>query len=113
MGEVQTALKELKFEGPINRQVVLTGGGAELKGIADYAQQVLGRSVRVGRPRGLTGLPEAHAGPGFVTLAGLAFFAANDPIDLRGLVPQQQQQVYRPKGLRALKRLFQTVKANY
>ncbi len=46
-------------------------------------------------------------------LAGLAFFAANDPIDLRGLVPQQQQQVYRPKGLRALKRLFQTVKANY
>ncbi|MBV8238527.1 MAG: cell division protein FtsA [Sphingomonas sp.] len=113
MGEVQTALKELKFEGPINRQVVLTGGGAELKGIADYAQQVLGRSVRVGRPRGLTGLPEAHAGPGFATLAGLAFFAANDPIDLRGLVPQQAQQVYRPKGLRALKRLFQTVKANY
>ena len=57
VGEVQAALKELKFEGPINRQVVLTGGGAELKGIADYAQQVLGRSVRVGRPRGLTGLP--------------------------------------------------------
>ncbi|MBN8849183.1 MULTISPECIES: cell division protein FtsA [unclassified Sphingomonas] len=113
VGEVQAALKELKFEGPINRQVVLTGGGAELKGIADYAQQALGRSVRIGRPRGLTGLPEAHAGPGFAALAGLAFFAANDPIDLRGLVPQQQQQVYRPKGLRALKRLFQTVKANY
>ncbi len=112
VGEIQTALKELKFEGPVGRQVVLTGGGAELKGIADYAQQVLGRSVRVGRPRGLTGLPDAHGGPGFATLAGLAFFAASDPVDLRGLVPTQQM-VVRQKGLGALRRLFQAAKANY
>lgn len=112
VGEIQQALKELKFEGPVGRQVVMTGGGAELKGIADYAQQLLGRSVRVGRPRGLTGLPDAHGGPGFATLAGLAFFAAADPVDLRGLVPQQQL-VVRQKGLGALKRLFQAAKANY
>jgi cell division protein FtsA len=112
VSEVQKALKELKFEGPVGRQVVLTGGGAELKGIADYTQQVLGRSVRVGRPRGLTGLPEAHGGPGFATLAGLAFFAASDPVDLRGLVPQQQM-VVRQKGMTALRRLFQAAKANY
>ncbi len=110
--EIQIALKELKFEGPVGRQVVLTGGGAELKGVADFAQQVLGRSVRVGRPRGLTGLPDAHGGPGFATLAGLAFFAASDPVDLRGLVPTQQM-VVRQKGLGALKRLFQAAKANY
>ena len=112
IGEIQTALKELKFEGPVGRQVVMTGGGAELKGIADYAQQVLGRSVRVGRPRGLTGLPDAHGGPGFTTLAGLAFFAAADPVDLRGLVPQQQL-VVRQRGLGALRRLFHAAKANY
>ncbi|QNE31823.1 cell division protein FtsA [Sphingomonas sp. NBWT7] len=112
VSEIQAALKELKFDGPVGRQVVLTGGGAELKGIADYTQQVLGRSVRVGRPRGLTGLPEAHGGPGFATLAGLAFFAASDPVDLRGLVPQQQM-VVRQKGLGALRRLFQAAKANY
>jgi cell division protein FtsA len=29
----------------------LTGGGAELKNIADYMQGVLGRAVRVGRPK--------------------------------------------------------------
>ena len=29
--------------------MVLTGGGAELKNIADYMQGVLGRAVRVGR----------------------------------------------------------------
>lgn len=110
--EVQVALTELKFEGPVGRQVVLTGGGAELKGIADYAQQVLGRSVRIGRPRGLVGLPEAHAGPGFATLAGLAFFAANDPIDLRGLAPQPQT-VHRPRGFKALRRLLDAARANY
>jgi cell division protein FtsA len=90
MGEIETALKTLGFSGPVGRQVVLTGGGAELKGIADYAQGVLGRAVRVGRPRGLIGLPDAHAGPAFATLAGLAQFAASDPIDLRapGPVPQ-------------------------
>src|SRR3546814_8875873 len=55
MGEIGKALKELGFIGPVGRQVVLTGGGAELKGIADYAQSALDRAVRIGRPRGLTG----------------------------------------------------------
>src|SRR5512139_2263521 len=83
-GEIATALKELGFSGPFGRQVVLTGGGSELKGIADYAQGVLGRAVRVGRPR-MAGLPEAHSGPAFSTLAGLAQFAASDELDLRQL----------------------------
>jgi len=82
-GEIAKALKELGFSGPFGRQVVLTGGGSELKGIADYAQGVLGRAVRVGRPS-LPGLPEAHSGPAFTTLAGLALFAASDELDLGG-----------------------------
>lgn len=81
-GEIAAALKELGFAGPFGRQVVLTGGGSELKGIADYAQGVLGRAVRVGRPK-MPGLPEAHGGPAFSTLAGLAQFAASDELDLR------------------------------
>ncbi len=81
-GEIANALKELGFSGPFGRQVVLTGGASELKGIADYAQGVLGRAVRVGRPK-LPGLPEAHSGPAFSTLAGLAQFAASDELDLR------------------------------
>lgn len=82
-GEIAQALNTLGFSGPVGRQVVLTGGGAELKGVADYAQGLLGRSVRVGRPRGLSGLPDAHSGPAFATLGGLVQFAASDPIDLR------------------------------
>ena len=66
--EIEAALKGLGFTGPVGRQVVLTGGGAELKNIADYMQGVLGRAVRVGRPKQLTGLPDAHSGPAFSTL---------------------------------------------
>lgn len=112
MGEIRKALSDLGFEGPVGRQVVLTGGGAELKGIADYAQQALGRAVRVGRPRRLTALPEAHSGPAFATLAGLAHYAASDQVDLRS-VAVAQQAVVRPTGTAMLRRLVQAFRANY
>ena len=112
MAEIRKALAALKFEGPVGRPVVLTGGGAELKGVADYAQAALGRSVRVGRPRGLTGLPEAHSGPAFATLAGLAFYAASDPVDLRALGPVTTA-VHRPKGAGLVRKLIQAARANY
>jgi cell division protein FtsA len=32
----------------------------------------------------MPGLPDAHSGPAFSTLAGLAQFAASDELDLRG-----------------------------
>ncbi|MFX8160636.1 cell division protein FtsA, partial [Acinetobacter baumannii] len=83
MAEIRKALSDLGFDGPVGRQVVLTGGGAELKGVADYAQAALGRAVRIGRPRRLTALPDAHSGPAFATLAGLAQYAALNPVDLR------------------------------
>ena len=83
--EVERALKELGFSGPVGRQVVLTGGGAELKNIADYMQGVLGRAVRVGRPKTMTGLPEAHSGPAFSTLVGLAMLAGAGAGDIRDL----------------------------
>ncbi|MES2338114.1 MAG: cell division protein FtsA [Pseudomonadota bacterium] len=112
MAEVQKELKRLNFDDPVGRQLVLTGGGAELRGIADYAQQALGRAVRIGRPRGLSALPDAHSGPAFATLAGLAAFAASDPVDLRALEPDQQM-VVRPKGMAIFGRLMSAFKANY
>jgi cell division protein FtsA len=83
--EVESALKALGFTGPVGRQVVLTGGGAELKNIADYMQGVLGRAVRIGRPKQITGLPDAHSGPAFATLVGLAMLAAAGTGDIRDI----------------------------
>lgn len=51
--------------------VVLTGGGAELKGIADYAKQALNLSARVGRPAGFGGVAEQVASPSYATSIGL------------------------------------------
>ena len=109
-GRIDVALKSLGFSGPVGRQVVLTGGGAELKNIADYMQGVLGRAVRVGRPRTITGLPEAHSGPAFSTLVGLAMLAGSASGDIRDIA----------QGLRAQKaatgfvgRMFAALKQGY
>jgi cell division protein FtsA len=83
VGEIGRGLKELGFAGPSGHQIVLTGGGAELKGIAEHMQVALGRSVRIGRPSGISGIPEAHGGPAFATLAGLVLHAASGHFDIQ------------------------------
>lgn len=112
MKDVATALEEMGFHGPVARQVVLTGGGAELKGIADYAQTALGRAVRVGRPKGLAALPEAHSGPAFSTLAGIALYVASNPADLRAMAPSTQV-VHRAGRSAWVQRLITAFRANY
>jgi cell division protein FtsA len=82
LAEVGERLDDMGFKGPRGRQVVLTGGGAELKSIADFAQGLLGRQCRVGRPKGLLGLPEAQSGSAFATLAGLVLYGAEPRDDL-------------------------------
>jgi len=108
VGEIGKALKALGFSGR-NGQVVLTGGGAELAGIADYAQGALGRPVRIGRPPALRGLPEAHGVPGFSTLAGLVLYAAADPVDVRSIGSRYQPTV-RLAGFALAQRVFQALK---
>jgi len=93
-GEVDRALKELGFTGPAGRQVVLTGGGAELRGIADFAQGALARNVRIGRPRGLAGLPEAQSTAAFATLAGLILHGSTPRLDLARMpVPRARGKI--------------------
>ncbi|MET0364763.1 MAG: cell division protein FtsA [Sphingobium sp.] len=115
MKDVGAALDEMGFQGPVARQVVLTGGGAELKGIADYAQTALGRAVRVGRPKGLSALPEAHSGPAFSTLAGIALYVASNPVDLRAIAPATQvvHRVGEAAWLGWFRRLMAAFRANY
>ncbi|MBU7579574.1 MAG: cell division protein FtsA [Porphyrobacter sp.] len=113
-GEVGKALKAMGFAGPRAGQVVLTGGGAELAGMADFMQGALGQPVRLGRPPQLAGMPEAHHAPGFATLAGLCLYAADDPVDIRA-VGTGRAGVYkaftRQAGVMALvQRLFRALK---
>jgi cell division protein FtsA len=90
--------------------VVLTGGGAELKNVADYMQGVLGRAVRVGRPRQITGLPDAHSGPAFSTLVGLALLAASGRGDIRDIAAPVIRQ---SQGKGMIGRLMSALRTNY
>ncbi len=107
--EISKALKSLGFTGQRGQQVVFTGGGAELVGLADYAQAALGKPVRIGRAPQLVGLPEAHAKPGFATLAGIVLYAAADPVDIRSVGPSYQPLV-RYGGLGLVSRVFRAAK---
>ncbi|MEL6709216.1 MAG: cell division protein FtsA [Pseudomonadota bacterium] len=94
------ALKEHGFTGLGAGQVVLSGGGAELGGLAEFMQGALGTPVRLGRTAPLKGLPEAHSTPGFATLAGLCLYAAEDPADITSYTPRLQT-VMSPKRHRS------------
>jgi cell division protein FtsA len=41
--------------------------------------------VRVGRPKSITGLPDAHSGPAFSTLVGLVLLASSGSGDIRDI----------------------------
>jgi cell division protein FtsA len=56
-------------------RVVLTGGASQLNGAREMAARVLGRTVRLGRPPALRGLPDSASGPGFATAVGLIAWA--------------------------------------
>ena len=56
--------------------IVLTGGGAALRGLADIVQQVSELPVRVAAPLGTMGMDEALRGPEHATVVGLLRWGA-------------------------------------
>ncbi len=67
-------MKDAGVFGEPSRQIVLTGAGAELSGLADLVSRMFGRAVRIGRPLGVHGLSEWGGGPGFSVAAGLLVY---------------------------------------
>lgn len=112
MEEVNKALKALGFTGTKGQLVVLTGGGAELTGIADFAQAALGKPVRIGKTPEIRGLAEAHARPGFATLAGLVLYAAADPVDIRS-VGTAVQTTHTYNGLGLVSGILRAIRAYF
>ena len=79
---VKARLEDSGADAVSGRRVVLTGGGAQLPGIRELAQQVLDKQVRIGRPTRVSGLPEAAGGPAFATAAGLLIQATRQHTEL-------------------------------
>jgi len=56
------------------RRIVLTGGAAQLTGLAELVGNILGPQVRIGRPLGISKLPEATRGAPFAVATGLLVY---------------------------------------
>jgi len=69
--QITAELKKVGRVAKLPGGVVLVGGGAELRGIADYAKQALSLSARVGKPTGLGGVGEEVANPSYAVAVGL------------------------------------------
>jgi cell division protein FtsA len=71
---VRDRLAASLFAAEPRGRVVLTGGASQLTGLPELAAQVLGRPVRVGRPLGISGLPEEAKGPAFAVATGMLVY---------------------------------------
>jgi cell division protein FtsA len=78
MEMVSLEVKRAGFEDMISAGIVLTGGGANLKGIVDLGEQVTGLPVRTGRPKGLHGLADSLGDPAYATSVGVLLWAIRE-----------------------------------
>jgi len=71
---VRDRLAASPFAAEPSARAILTGGVSQLTGLPELAARILNRPVRIGRPLGIAGLPEAAKGPAFAVAAGLLVY---------------------------------------
>ncbi len=71
---VRDRLAASPFASEPRSRVIFTGGGSQLPGFPELAANILNRPVRIGRPLGISGLPDAAKGPAFAVAAGLLVY---------------------------------------
>jgi cell division protein FtsA len=94
---VRDELRRAGLESQIPAGIVLTGGGAHLRGLPDLAERVFNLPVRIAVPRGLTEMSEQVSQPEYSTAIGLILYTARS----------RRMQGARPTGfLGKLKSMF-------
>ncbi len=71
---VRDRLAASPFAAEPRARAVFTGGASQLPGFPELAANILNRPVRIGRPLGVSGLPDAAKGPAFAVAAGLLVY---------------------------------------
>lgn len=93
---VRDRLAASPFAAEPRGRVVLTGGASQLTGLPDLAARILGRSVRIGRPLGISGLPDAAKGAAFAVAAGLLVYP--QAAHLEHFEPRRKRQLNTATG---------------
>lgn len=68
---IETRLREAGVGPYAGDQIVITGGGSQLVGVATYLSQMFDKRVRIASPNALSGLPKVMTTPAFATAVGL------------------------------------------
>ena len=71
---VRDRLAVSPFAAEARGRVILTGGASQMTGLTELAARILGRAVRIGRPLGIAGLPDAAKGAAFAAATGLLVY---------------------------------------
>ena len=71
-------LKEYNFHRKQIKNLILTGGGAILEGITEYAQVIFDSNVRIGMPLSIKGLDKKFINPQFSQTIGTILFNKSD-----------------------------------
>jgi cell division protein FtsA len=73
-GLVQGDLDKHGLADSLRGGVVLTGGGSQLDGLLEMAEQIFDSSVRYGLPAGLSGLVDVISSPAWATASGMLLY---------------------------------------
>ena len=91
---VRDRLNDSGFSALVGRRIVLTGGSSQLDGMSEVTRRILARNVRLGRPLGVSGLPEIARGPAHATAVGLLIYPQIGGMERIG----RQPETYRATG---------------
>ncbi|WP_297698992.1 cell division protein FtsA [uncultured Fibrobacter sp.] len=101
-------LKKNQLDGIINGGIVLTGGCCALEGIEDIACRAFGKPVRIGRPKGMSGIQEAYQNPSYATGIGLLYYANKQQREKKKSETGAQIAVSVKKGLQRVIEIIKT-----
>jgi cell division protein FtsA len=77
---IQREIYRTGMESHINSGIVITGGTALLHGTSEIAESVFSLPVRIGRPRGISGLTDVVNNPMYATGVGLVIYGARNQV---------------------------------
>ena len=78
MEMVRKELRRARYEQRLPEGIVLTGGGAKMRGIEQFVRETLAVSVKIGVPSGLKGVAEAVQKPEYAAAVGLMLLATEN-----------------------------------